>query len=137
MLALAGYVAFVLHLEGFDRAADIYLGHGLDRVAHSNVAHFGFGLTRSARRFAGKGRQAGNVDLISDEVGEIQRPVSRMAKMKCDRLPASDTLGQCDPEKSYGVRLGHPHDRTVFSEYLSVRDGQLLVWVRVLGNDRP
>src|SRR5947208_7203691 len=97
MLSFARDVALVLDLKCLDGAADIHVGHGLDRIANTNICDFGPGLVRSGRT-DGNRHHVNDVDLVPDKLLEVEWTISRMAKVKRDRLTSAYSLEQGDSE---------------------------------------
>jgi hypothetical protein len=75
---------------------------------------------------------AGNVNLVSDKIIQVQGLVTVMAEFKQDRLAAPQTLGQGQSEVARRIGLGGSASQCIGGYDLDIRQGQLPIGVAVL-----
>src|ERR1700757_107745 len=100
MLAATGNIPAVLHLERFYCASHADHREVLDRIPHLEIADRRFRSSGPSHGRTWTRSQMGGIELISHEVPLVQGKIVGVVKLQRDRVPATNSPGQRDAEKS-------------------------------------
>jgi hypothetical protein len=137
MTALARNIAGIHDLERLHRATDIRFRRGLYGIPNSDVGNcdiavIGLHMLGLMRNW----HHTSDVDFVPHKFVQIEWLVIWMPESQCERLASPESPAQSQTKESRGIGSGSADGRTVCSDYLNVRNGQLLLGIGVLAKDR-
>jgi hypothetical protein len=100
MTALARHIADIDDLKSFYSAADIRFGCGLYRIANPDVGNSCVGTARISRLLARNWHHPGDIELVSNKLVQVQRPVFWMPELQIEGLPPPQSPAQRKTEET-------------------------------------
>jgi hypothetical protein len=128
-------VAFILDFKRFYGAADIEFGLGLLRISHSHIRKFYRGLIFRGGLVV-KRHEVNDIELISDIIFHIQRPILRMAIVKDDRVSSANRFRESQGKETGGIGLRSGRVENIGGDQ-NAPDGQLFTRVHIADNHGP